>query len=421
MKNLSLRIGLPIALFVVGACLGFWGGQRATPAPRAATAAGQAGAPVVAGGRVLYWYDPMAPNQHFDKPGKSPFMDMPLVARYADAGAGATDVAIDPDVSQNLGVRLAKVRRGSLESTVSAPGSVQFNDRDVAVVQARAAGFVQRVYAHAPGDFITRDAPLADVLVPDWIGAQEEFLAVARSGDAALAAAVRRRLLLLGMPESLIEHVADSGTTQADFTIASPIAGVITELGVRAGMTLSQGAIVAKVNGIGTVWLEAGIPEAQAGSIRAGQAARVLLSSFPGQEIAGRVIAVLPQVDAGNRSLRVRLELPNPAGRLKPGMFAQVQLATGTRTPVLLLPTEAVIRTGARNLVMAWTGEGRYRPVEVTLGQESGGSTAVLAGLAEGDRVVASGQFLLDSEAAMQRVPTQGRKGGALQDRTQAP
>jgi len=355
---------------------------------------------------VLYWYDPMSPEQHFDSPGRSPFMDMPLVPKYARPGAYASNdaIAIDPGIMQNLGMRLVKVQRGSLQTSIVAAASVQFNDRDVAQVQARTSGFVQRVYALAPGDVVPRGAPLADLLVPDWAGAQEEFLAVVRTGDAALAAAARRRLLLLGMPEAMIERVADSGRTEAEFTIVAPIGGMIQDLGVRTGMTLSQGMPVARINGLGTVWLEAAVPEAQSGPVRVGQAAKVSVPAWPGRAFAGRVIAVLPQLDSASRSVRVRIELSNPAGQLKPGMFAQAELATGTQQLVLWVPSEAVIRTGTRDLVVVSDAPGRFRPVRVTLGQESGGRTAVLAGLSEGDPVVASGQFLLDSEASLRGV-----------------
>jgi len=394
------------AVAAASAGIGYWAGHRPSQAPTAA-ASPAAGSSQKSQGKVLYWYDPMVPNQHFDKPGKSPFMEMQLVPKYAEEGVDNASIAIDPSVTQNLGVRLAKVERGSLDQAVSAVATVQFNDRDVAVVQTRAAGFVQRVYARAPGDLIARGAPLADVLVPDWTGAQEELLAVRGTGDAALLAATRQRLKLLGMPEELIARVERTGRVSTSTTLTAPIAGVIQELGVRAGMTLAQGMSVAKINGLATVWLEAAVPQAQAGAIRVGQTAKATLAAFPGQAFDGKVIAVLPETDANSRTLRVRIELPNKTGRLRPGMFSQVQLTSGQRQPVLLVPSEAVIRTGTRSVVITSAGDGHFKPVEVQLGQESGDKTAVIAGLAEGDQVVASGQFLIDSEASLRGVLSQ--------------
>lgn len=355
------------------------------------------------GRKVLYWYDPMKPDAHFDKPGKSPFMDMQLVPRYADEAA-AGSVQIDPRTVQSLGVRLVPVRRDSVAPAVEAPGTLGFDERDVAIVQARTAGFVERVYARAPGDVLAAGAPLADVLVPEWAGAQQEFLAVRATGQPELAAAARQRLLLLGMPESLVAEVAQRGQPQAVQTLRSPIAGVVQELMVRAGMSLAPGMTLARIGGLGTLWLDVAVPEVHAGLLAAGQPVTATLPAFPGEVFRGRVAAVLPEAQRETRSLRVRVELPNRGGRLKAGMAAVVRLQ-GPAQPALVVPSEAVIRTGQRALVyVAGDGPGRYRPVPVELGRELGGVIEVLQGLSEGQQVVASGQFLIDSEASLSGV-----------------
>jgi len=356
-----------------------------------------------AGRKVLYWYDPMVPSQHFDKPGKSPFMDMQLVPKYADEGPGEAGIAVDPTRTQNLGLRVVVAQTGTLGSALTATGSIDFNQRDVAVVQSRAAGFVQRVYARAPGDVIGAGAPLADLLVPEWAGAQAEYLAVRRTGDASLIRAARQRLALLGMPAGMIAAVDRSGRPHNVITISSPIAGTIKNLGVRQGMTVSAGETLAEVNGLGTVWLNAAVPEAMAGQLRPGQSATATLAAYPGEHFAGRVAAILPAVQADSRTLTVRIELPNRAARLKPGMFANVDFGGSPRS-ALLVPSEAVIRTGRRTLVMLALDKGRYQPAEVQTGHTSGGQTEILAGLSEGEKVVASGQFLIDSEASLSGV-----------------
>ena len=365
----------------------------------------------LAGKKPLYWYDPMVPAQHFDKPGKSPFMDMQLVPRYADEGpAASAGVRIDPASVQSLGVRLASVERGTFATSLDATGVLDFNQRDLAIVQARAAGFVQRVYARAPGDVVGAGAPIADLLVPTWGGSQAEYLAVRASGDATLEAAARQRLRLLGMPEGLIDQVAKTGRTQTVIAITTPVGGAIQTLDVRQGMTVAMGQTLAQVNGLGAVWLNAAVPEAQAGQVKIGQAARAELAAFPGETFTGKVTAILPTAQADSRTLTVRVELANRGGRLKPGMFATVHLG-GAAQPALFIPSEAVIRTGKRSLVMVAGDGGRFQPVEVQLGREDSGRTEILAGLTEGQKVVASGQFLIDSEASLNGL--QARPVGA--------
>lgn len=349
---------------------------------------------------VLYWYDPMVPAQHFEKPGKSPFMDMQLVPRYAGEGPAGAGVQVNPAALQSLGVRLASAERGEFATSLDATGVLDFNQRDVAVVQARAAGFVQRVYARAPGDVVRAGAPIANLLAPAWGGAQTEYLAVRRTGDAALEAAARQRLRLLGMPEGLIDQVAREGRPHTVVTVSTPIGGAIQSLEVRQGMTVAMGQTLAQVNGLGAVWVNAAVPEAQAGQVRLGQSARADLAAFPGETFAGKVVAILPTAQAESRTLTVRIELLNKGGRLKPGMFATVHLV-GQPQPALSVPSEAVIRTGKRALVMLAGDGGRFEPVEVQLGRESGDRTEILAGLSEGQKVVASGQFLIDSEASL--------------------
>ncbi|MDP3748313.1 MAG: efflux RND transporter periplasmic adaptor subunit [Phenylobacterium sp.] len=396
------------AIAVLAAAGGYYGlAQLGKPSP-------QAGAPAAPGDRkVLYWYDPMVPAQHFDRPGKSPFMDMQMIPRYADEGpAGEGGMRIDPAAVQSLGVRLASVQRGDFAQGLAAAGVVDFNQRDVAVVQARAAGFVQRVYARAPGDVVAAGAPIADLLVPSWGGAQAEYLAVRRSGDAALEAAARQRLTLLGMPAGLIDQVARSGRTRNVVTVATPVGGAIQTLEVRQGMTVNMGQTLAQVAGLATVWLNAAVPEAQGGQVRVGQAVRAELAAFPGESFNGRVTAILPTTQADSRTLTVRVELANPGGRLKPGMFATVHL-DGPARPALFVPSEAVIRTGKRALVMVASEGGRYQPVEVRPGREDGGRTEILAGLNEGQKIVASGQFLIDSEASLAGVKARPLAAGA--------
>jgi len=429
----AARFILPVAMLAAGLALGWIGATwRATSpqdaasraiAPESGSVASPASAPNPspdasgsASGerRILYWYDPMVPAQKFDKPGKSPFMDMQLVPRYAEeAGPSAhagQSLAVSTRAQQALGMRLASVERRQVGETLEAVGTLLLNEREISIVQARTAGFVERTYARAPGDVVAAGAPLADLLNPEWLGAQQEYLAVKALGDAALTGAARSRLALLGMPAGLIDRVDQGGQPIPLQTVTAPTGGVITELAVRNGMTVAPGTTLARINGLGTVWLEAAVPESQAATVRPGLAVEARFPALPGERVSGRVATILPEANRETRTLRVRIELPNPRQRLRAGLFAQVSFAS-TAEQALIVPAEAVIRTGRRAMVYLAEAGGRFRPLEIEIGEQYGEHIVVRAGLSAGQQVVASGQFLIDSEASLQgvlaRVPAQ--------------
>lgn len=409
-----LALGAAAAAVLLG--LGFGAGRLLDGGEGATPAAEQAG---VGEREVLYWYDPMVPSQRFDKPGKSPFMDMQLVPKYADEVGEGGGVQIDASVTQNLGVRLATVETGLLPSGLTATGVVDLNERDVAVIQAKSGGFVQRVYGRAPADVVAAGAPLADLLIPEWAGAQGEFLAVLRTGDPALIRAARSRLRLLGMSPELIAAVERSGRVRNVVTVTTPTGGMIKTLAVRNGMTVMAGETLVEVNGLARVWLNAAVPEAQASQVRVGQTVKASLAAYPGESFTGQVTAILPQTETASRTLTARIELANRGGRLRPGMFANVEFG-GQSRPALLVPSEAVIRTGQRALVMLAKDGGRYVPAEVQVGREAGGKTEIVAGLAAGEKVVASGQFLLDSEASLAGIQARPITGASAAAKAEA-
>lgn len=398
------KIFLGAALLVIGAVSGGWWAKHAGVPEAAAKADGMESAPQ-SEKKVLYWYDPMYPQQRFDKSGKSPFMDMELVPKYAEDGDASAALRIDPSVTQNLGVRLANVTRIPLALQIDATGVIGFNERDRAEVQTRSGGFVERVWPLAAGDVIEAGQPLVELLVPEWALAQHEFLALRQgAGDDTLLAVARDRLRLLGMSEALIREVEQTGTPRSRFTIAAPIAGAVQSFDVRTGMTVTAGQSVTRINGLKTVWLEAAVPESLAGALRQNAMAQMHLAGFPGQPRKGRVTAILPALDETTRTLRVRIELPNPDGQLRPGLSAQITLLSAVEESALAVPSEAVIRTGKRALVMVADEAGRFTPVAVTLGQDVGDQTVITVGLSEGQKVVASGQFLIDSEASLRGI-----------------
>jgi len=400
----TTHVLLLVAVALAAAAGGYWAGRRGGGDAQHAQPAASSPAVPQAERKVLYWHDPMHPQQKFDKPGKSPFMDMQLVPVYADSSADpAPGTSVSARTAQNLGVRYVEAVSGSLEARMEAVGTVAWNERGVVVVQTRAAGFVEKLHARAALDPVAKGAPLVEILFPDWAAAQEDLLLANRlsSPDAeSLKGAARQRLALLGMREAEISEVERSGTVRSLFTLRAPISGVIAELGVREGMTVMAGAMLFRIVDLSTVWVNAEIPEAQSAWLKPGAAVEARVPAWPGEAFKGRVGAILPEVNPTTRTLRARIELGNPGTRLKPGMFANLSVSTGRGKDVVLVPSEAVIRTGERNVVIISDGA-RFTPVTVEVGQESGGRSEILKGLAAGTRVVASGQFLFDSEASL--------------------
>ena len=364
----------------------------------------------VTGLRIQNYHDPMVPGKNFDAPAKSPFMDMMLVPRYAGGGQGAADegtVSVSPRVQQNLGLRTAEVVAGSLAMEVAAVGNVAWNERLQEVVAARAMGFVERLHVRATFDRVATGAPLLDLYVPDWVAAQEDYLAAARMtgpGTDALRDAARARMRQVGMDEALIAQVVQQQRVQGRVTLTAPVGGVVTELMAREGATVMPGMPLLRLQGTGTVWAEGQVPESQAAQLKPGAAVVATSPAAPGQRFTGRVQALLPEVDAATRTLKARLELANPSARLVPGMFVQLRFAEPARAKSLLVPMDAVIHTGRRSVVMLAEPEGRFRPVEVKTGLEAQGQTEILAGLSAGQRVVLAGQFLIDSEASLRGI-----------------
>lgn len=361
------------------------------------------------GRKVLYYHDPMVPGNKFDKPAKSPFMDMMLVPVYADGDGGndGSKVTVSPRIQQNLGVRTAEVTTGMLSPQVSAVGNISFNERDQAFVQARATGYIERLHVRATLDRVKKGQVLAELYVPDWVAAQEEYLSVRRLQGADLTTlvdAARQRMRLVGMSDEQIRLVESSGKSQARITLTAPISGVIVELMAREGMTVMPGATLFRINDLSSVWANAEVPESQAALIRPGSKVQASSAAAPGTNLTGTVQAILPEVNQTTRTLKARVELANPNQVLVPGMLINMQFMDMRAEKSLLIPTEAVIQTGKRVVVMLAEDKGKFRPVEVETGIESNGQTEVKRGLQVGQRVVVSSQFLIDSEASLKGV-----------------
>jgi len=354
-----------------------------------------------AGRPILYWYDPMVPGQHYPGPGKSS-MGMALQPKYADAGAQG-GVTVSPSVMQNLGIRLARVEVRDLSSVVRSVGHVEFDQRAITQVQTLTPGFVESLSVRAEGEPIGVGRAIAQVYSPDLLAAQNEYRALLASRSVVstnLRSAARSRLLLLGAPASLVARLDRGGALQRTYPIFAHSSGVVTAIGARPGAQVSPGQSIVTIQGLGQILVIADVPEASLGSIHVGQPAEIAFPAYPGDIRRGAVDYIFPTLTAQSRTAQVRITLPNPGGRLKQGMFANVTLQ-GTGGMGIVVPSEAVIDTGRRQLVVV-KRNGRFIPQEVQTGRNSDEWTEIVSGLQPGEQVVASGQFLIDSEASLQ-------------------
>ncbi len=409
--NRAHTFGLTVIAAAVLASAAFYAGRHTKPSESIGmTAAAPASTPAsTAERKPLYWHDPMVPGTRFDKPGKSPFMDMQLVPVYAD-GAGDAGVRVDPTVQQNLGMRTAVVKRSEVSSAVAAVGTVQFDERLSVAVQTRVNVYVERLLVRATMEQVRKGQALAAVFAPEWLGPQNEWLALKRAGVAQdLVDAARDRLRVLSIPDALARQSEEAGTAQARFTLTAPVSGVVAELGVREGVAVSAGMTLFRIAGLEKVWAVADVPEAQAMGLVRGRKVKAQLQADESRSFEGALQEVLPQVSASTRTLQARFELDNRAGQLTPGMLLKLQLA-GPTAMRLMVPAEAVIRTGRRTVVFVAGEGGSFAAREVALGQETGEFIEVTRGLDKGERVVVSGQFLVDSEA---RLKSADGLGGA--------
>lgn len=405
MNTLRWLVALTLVA-LLGAFGGYqWAGHKSPDANATAAMVGAAATNAETNsGRVLYWHDPMKPEVRFDKPGKSPYMDMALVPVYASAIAEAGGIAVSHDMRQSLGIRVGRVTRSAVASGIDAVGNVAYDEHLTTLVQARAAGFVRMLHVKAAQDRVHQGQALADVAVPAWLEAQGEYLALLNTesvSSSALRGAARERLLLLGVPEAAVRALEQERKVPPGTTIRAPIDGVISELGVREGAAFADGALLFRVNGLATVWVNAQIPEVQAGMVAPNSAVEIRAAGWPGQLFPGRVAALLPQLDVATRTLTARIVVDNRAAKLTPGMFVNARFAGLPTAPQLWVPSEAVIVTGQRSVVIRVRDDGAFEAVDVTTGSESRNQTAILSGLDEGQAIVLSGQFLIDSEASL--------------------
>jgi len=349
----------------------------------------------------LFYRNPMNPEITSPVPAQDS-MGMDYIPVYADApGTDATVVSIDPAVVQNLGVRTEAVIRGTFSRRIDTVGTVAYNEHHMAHVHMRAEGWIERLAIHNAGERVQAGTVLFEVYSPVLANAQEEFLQTLRVGQADLIEASRERLKLLGVDAPQVQALERTRRASSRIAVRAPQAGVVTALNVREGMYVTPDVEVMSLADLSSVWLLADVYERQAAWVGVGQKAEVRVSSRPGEVYQGEVEFIYPSLDPKTRTLRARLRFDNPSEELKPGMYANVQIQAEPRAAVLSVSRQALIRSGRTDRVIVALGEGKFRAADVVTGVESGNAIEIVSGLQEGEQVVVSGQFMIDSEASI--------------------
>jgi Cu(I)/Ag(I) efflux system membrane fusion protein len=351
----------------------------------------------------IYWVAPMDANYKKDKPGKSP-MGMDLVPVYDDGGKGPDEgpgtIRISPNVMNNLGVRSISAKYRLLHTEINTVGYVTYDEDKLVHIHPRVQGWIEKLYVKAVGDPVKKNQPLYDIYSPELVNAQEELLLALDRKNKRLISAAENRLSALQLPKSAIKKLKKTKTVQQTITFYSPQNGVVENLKIREGFFVKPGSTLMSIGDLSEVWVEAEVFERQAGQVKTGTPVTMSLDYLPGKTWKGQVDFIYPTLDAKTRTVKVRLHFNNENGEFKPNMFAQIAIHTTGDEQALLIPKEALIRTGNQDRVVLALGEGSFKSIEVSVGRYDSESVEILAGLSEGERVVSSAQFLLDSESS---------------------
>ncbi len=351
----------------------------------------------------LYWVAPMDPNYTRDKPGKSP-MGMDLIPVYDDGGSGSDTgpgtIKISPEVINNLGVRTALVARKPLHTEIKTVGYVQYDEDQLVLIHPRVEGWIEKLYVKAAGDPVKKDQPLYEIYSPALVNAQEELVIALGRNNARLIQAAEDRLKALRLPMNTIRDLKKTKKVTQTITIYAPKDGVVDNLNIREGFYVKPGTTLMSIGTLDQIWVEAEVFERQAFQVSVGLPVTMSLDYLPGKTWVGKVDYIYPALNAKTRTLKVRLRFDNENDELKPNMFAQVIIHAESSVDSLLIPKEAVIRSGSFDRVVLALGEGRFKSVKVKIGRFDVQSAEILSGLEAGENIVVSAQFLLDSESS---------------------
>ncbi|GAA3933751.1 efflux RND transporter periplasmic adaptor subunit [Litoribacillus peritrichatus] len=351
----------------------------------------------------LYWVAPMDANYRRDEPGLSP-MGMELIPVYAEeqgsVDEGPGTIRVKPDVINNLGVRTALVKKSTLHTAIKTVGYVQYNEEQLVHVHPRVEGWIDKLLIKAEGEPVKKGQAMYSIYSPTLVNAQEEMVLALSRNNQRLIQAAKDRLKALQMPESAIKKLIKTRKVLQTVTFYAPQNGVVDNLNIREGFYVKPGTQVMSIGSLEEVWVEAEVFERQAAMVAPDKEVSMTLDYLPGREWTGTVDYVYPTLDPKTRTVKVRMRFANEEGVLKPNMFAQVIIHSESADEALVIPREAVIRTGTQNRVVLALDDGYFKSIEVKLGQLDDQGIVILNGLNEGERVVTSAQFLIDSESS---------------------
>ncbi len=400
-----------------GAAVGYWYAARTADTSSAKTAS--AAPPTSKARRILYYRSPMNPSATSPVPAKDSMgMDyVPVYAGEAQAAVPGT-VRIDPVIVQDIGVRTATVVRRTISRRVRAVGRVTYDEDLLTRLHPKIKGWVQRTYVDRTGQKVAKGAILLSIYSPQLVTSEQEYLLALRNrrvlenspfpdirhGARELMRTARERLALLDMPAAQIRQLERTRRVLRDVQIRSPFNGYVMRVGARDGQYVTPATELYAIADLHKVWVYAYIYEYEIPWVRKGDEADLHLAALPGRTFRGRITYVYPDLDMKTRTLRVRFEFDNPNLELKPMMFANVSIHAAPRHNALVVPSQAVIRTGTRNVVFVVRSPGKFEPRDVRLGVTSEGLTQILSGLRPGERVVTSAEFLIDSESNLREA-----------------
>lgn len=361
-------------------------------------------------GDGVVYQDPMHPQYVQDEPGTAPDCGMDLVPVRVDGEAEEGTVQISPATIQNMGVRTARVEVASLAQRVRTTGRFEANEQLMTAVSPKVDGWVERLHVNYEGDRVRKGQPLLTIYSPELVSTQEEYLLALRnaerlggSDDAQrLVDAARRRLAYWDISEEQIERLEATGEPTKTLTLHAPASGTVSNKNVTEGERIQAGQTLMHLSDLSRLWLMLDIYEQNLLWIDVGSQVEVELPYAPGETLTGRVDYIYDQLNPETRTVKARITVPNPDLKLKPGMYATAVIEGRETAPTPLVPEEAVVSSGERDVVVLALGEGRFRPVPVRTGAQSGSRVQVLSGLEGGEQVVTSAQFLIDSEARLQ-------------------
>jgi Cu(I)/Ag(I) efflux system membrane fusion protein len=410
-----------VVMLAVGLASGYWFAGRSGDAPPAAS--GESRQP-------LFYRNPMNPSVTSPVPAKDS-MGMDYVPVYAEDDSNERDpagtVTVDPVIAQNIGVRTTTAKRTSIARTVRAVARVAFNEESMARLHPKVEGWIEELRVDKTGENVEKDTILLSIYSPKLVSTQQEYLLALnnlqalksspideiRRGAEELVVSSRERLQLFDVPEHQIRELEQTHEILKNLHIHSPVAGTVIKIGAREGQYVTPKTELYMVVDLSTVWVYADIYEYELPWVRVGDEVEMTLAGVPGQTFTGKLDYIYPYAEARTRSVKVRLTFDNPELLLKPEMFAEVIIKSDKRINTVVIPSEAVIRSGQNDRVFVVRAPGKFEPVIVKLGFQSAGQVAVLEGIEDGDEVLVSAQFLVDSESSLREAT---RKMMEIQD-----